>query len=292
MRAVAVTTLAIVALSASAQILFKVEKPGSDKVSYLLGTHHFAPVAMLDSLRDLPAALDGIDQLYGEIDMDAKHSAAEVMKLQKYMMAPKDSTLDKFLEPAQLDSLQSVMESYGTPRIVAEFIKNMKPAAASTQLSALMGAKMFPGLDPLANIDIVMQQKARQNGKPVHGFETMEQQMEILMGGSLREQADALLELIRNIEAEEVKAVELTEAYLNRDLPKVLELMEAEIDGPEAEASFAKLVYDRNARWLDTLQNELPQKSLMVVVGAGHLPGDRGLIKGLEALGYNVTPLQ
>lgn len=42
------------ASAAQAQILYKVEKKGSDKVSYLLGTHHFAPLAVVDSIAEAP----------------------------------------------------------------------------------------------------------------------------------------------------------------------------------------------------------------------------------------------
>jgi uncharacterized protein YbaP (TraB family) len=36
----------------------------------------------------------------------------------------------------------------------------------------------------------------------------------------------------------------------------------------------------------------MPQKSLLVAVGAGHLPGDKGVINLLRKAGYTVTPME
>jgi uncharacterized protein len=35
----------------------------------------------------------------------------------------------------------------------------------------------------------------------------------------------------------------------------------------------------------------MPEKSLLVAVGAGHLPGEKGVINLLRKAGYTVTPI-
>jgi uncharacterized protein YbaP (TraB family) len=50
------------------------------------------------------------------------------------------------------------------------------------------------------------------------------------------------------------------------------------------------MLYHRNQNWVAKLKNLLPAKSLLVAVGAGHLPGIKGLINLLRKEGYTVTP--
>ena len=52
------------------------------------------------------------------------------------------------------------------------------------------------------------------------------------------------------------------------------------------------MIYSRNDNWVEKLSKEMPADSLMVVVGAGHLPGDRGVIAGLRKAGFTVTPVK
>ena len=54
--------LVVAAISAQAQLLWKVSKPGSDKTTYLFGTHHFAPLSVIDNMpvADLIAQADEI----------------------------------------------------------------------------------------------------------------------------------------------------------------------------------------------------------------------------------------
>ncbi|MDE5838051.1 MAG: TraB/GumN family protein, partial [Paramuribaculum sp.] len=49
---------------------------------------------------------------------------------------------------------------------------------------------------------------------------------------------------------------------------------------------------DRNAAWAETLKAELPVKSVLVAVGAGHLPGEKGLVSLLKNLGFQIEPVK
>jgi uncharacterized protein YbaP (TraB family) len=51
-------------------------------------------------------------------------------------------------------------------------------------------------------------------------------------------------------------------------------------------------LYDRNANWAKKLENLLPEKGLVIAVGAGHLPGKKGVINLLREAGYKVEPVR
>lgn len=57
------------ALNSNAQLLWKISGNGQEKPSYILGTHHLAPLSIKDSIAGLPQAVEGTTQVYGEVVM-------------------------------------------------------------------------------------------------------------------------------------------------------------------------------------------------------------------------------
>lgn len=276
--------------AADAQILYKVEKKGSKKTSYLLGTHHFAPLSAVDSISQLPSILKNVEALYGEIDMSAMQNPAALMGMQQKMMAPADSTLDRVLNPSQLDSLKIAWQELMGPEMPIEMFYGMKPAVLSTQIAAILATKALPEINPMEGIDATMQNRARELNKPVAGLETMDFQIDMLYGRPIVEQARDLMKTLAEMPEEGEKAIALSKAYINHDIDGILQAMldMEDSDGDAAE----RMIYSRNDAWVKQLAAEMPAKSLLVVVGAGHLPGPRGVIEGLSKAGFVVTPIQ
>ncbi len=52
------------------------------------------------------------------------------------------------------------------------------------------------------------------------------------------------------------------------------------------------LLYNRNRKWARELKKLLPGRSLLVAVGAAHLPGKEGVIELLRKEGYTVEPVK
>lgn len=294
LKSLAVAACAVLALgsfSAKAQLLWKVEKPGSDKVSYLLGTHHFAPVEILDSIKGLDKALASVDKLYGEIDMNLMNNPAELMKFQGLLMAPADSTLDKILTPAELDSVNVVWTRVTGGQMPLSMMYDMKPATLTNSMVAALMAERFPEKDMTQpGIDQLMQNRAKELGKEVAGLESMDFQMNMLFGVPIAKQKEDLMEAVSEGGATTIeKTMEITEAYLKRDLNAVGKMMtDPETMSPQ-EADH--MIFDRNDNWIAILKDEMMQHPVMVVVGAGHLPAERGVIEQLRKAGYTVTPI-
>ena len=75
-----------VALSANAQLLWKVSGNGLSSPSYIMGTHHLAPLSVKDGIAGLQKAMDETQQVYGELKMSDIQSPATIQKMQKMMM--------------------------------------------------------------------------------------------------------------------------------------------------------------------------------------------------------------
>lgn len=281
---------AVIATAAHSQLLWKVTDNNSDKTSYVFGTHHFAPLSLLDSIKGLDAALQNADKVYGELDMQAAMDPSALMGMQQMMMAPADSTIDKVLTTKQLADLNMAWAKYGTDQIPLNAMYVLKPAGLSTQLAALMSAKVLPDINVGQGIDNELQVRARKAGKQVAGLETMEFQTQMLLGDPISKQAEDLVETIENIDTEAGKLVRLTNAYLAQNYKDVETICaESVLKDPE---SAEKMIISRNNNWMKQLEPEMKNTNLLVVVGAGHLVGDKGILNQLKKAGYTVTPVK
>lgn len=112
--------------------------------------------------------------------------------------------------------------------------------------------------------------------------------MELLYNNPISQQAEDLMETIDDLSSAEREARAIAAAYINHDMDAILKVMQDEIKDPK---ELDRMIYDRNANWIQILTKELPSESLMIVVGAGHLPGEKGLLQGLRNNGFSVTPV-
>ena len=63
-------------------------------------------------------------------------------------------------------------------------------------------------------------------------------------------------------------------------------------DPADAELYYRVMVRERNEAWVPVLRPYLDEGNAVVLVGAAHLPGARGLVSLLSQAGYTVKPIQ
>lgn len=281
-------TVIAFALSVNAQLLWKVTGNGLDKPSYLFGTHHIAPVSILDSITGFKDALASVDRVYGEIDMSKMTDGAVQMKMMQMVMAPADSTLSKVIPADVLKNVDKLLTEFNVPANTAQ-LEPLKPASVATTVSVLLAKKAFPDFDPAKQLDQTIQAMARERNVPVEGLESIDHQLNVLFGTPISEQAQSLIKTLSDTQ----QAIETTQlmadAYITGNLSRLNDLMHDPKTGMDDEEA-KKLITDRNNAWLEILLGMIPTASVMVVVGAGHLPGDTGLISQLRKAGYKVEP--
>ncbi|MDE5822736.1 MAG: TraB/GumN family protein [Paramuribaculum sp.] len=288
-----ILTIALVASAslAQAQLLWKVTVPESSKTSYILGTHHFAPAGMIDSISGLKDAITSVETVYGELDMSSMNDPALQQKMASIMVAPADSTLNVVLTKQQYDSVSVLVDKYFKGMASMAQLSVLKPAALATQLAALQNLAAIPNFNPADQLDTKVQTIAGAAGKDIKGFETIDFQLNLLYGDPLSEQAKSLMSAVRNDNRVQQLAQELIAAYSKGDLEKLIEITEDSEIGMDADSK-EKLINERNASWAETLKTEIPEKSVLVAVGAGHLPGEKGLLALLKNLGFQVEPVK
>lgn len=292
-RLTLVLGLLLVATAVHAQLLWKVTGNGLGRPSYILGTHHMAPSTMIDQIKGMNEAIAGCDIVVGEVEKDSLMSPEVQARMAQAMVAPLDSTLDKVLTPADYGIVEKVFNKYfGTLGMKLKQVNNLKPSAISTQMQAMQAIKYFPNFDTNSLIDVMVQTRANEAGRPSVGLESVDEQINLLFNGSIANQAKGLVEACKQDEFFQVQSAALADAYLAQDLDKLLAVMTDATMGGDSEEEMEVLIYSRNRSWAEKLKVIMPERACLVCVGAGHLPGEQGLLQLLRNAGYTVEPMQ
>lgn len=292
-KTLAIVVLLCITLGAQAQLLWKVSGNGLDRPSYVFGTHHLAPLSIKDSIASLQQVIDRTEQVYGEIIMGDSISPEAVMVMQRAMTLPADTTLKSLYTQAEYDTLAAVVKNYMGVNLA--MLDKVKPAAITAQLSVVLAMRSLKGFNPQEQLDTWFQAQARRAGKKVGSLETIDMQADLLyQSQSLARQASLLYCAATHIGQGIDQAVRMNRAYMAQDLDGLLAVMEEQADDvcDNTLEEIDALVYHRNENWSRQLPEIMKQSPTLFVVGAGHLPGTRGLLKLLQQQGYTVEAMK
>lgn len=283
----------MVAVTAWSQLLWKVEGNGVSKPSYLMGTHHIAPASFIDSIKGLNEAINACDAVYGELHRDVMNDFASQQRLALALIAPADSTLDKVFTPQEYATVQRIADGYLAPLgINLKSLNMLKPIGVDLQLQSLRSMKYFKDYDPTNQIDRGVQNRGEQADKELGAFETLDDQINTIVSSPIADQAKTLLEACELDSLMEKMTIELADAYIHQEIDYLLTAIENPQYGSKpTDEELDRILWSRNQRWAEKLATLMPQQSILVCVGAGHLPGSKGLIALLRNAGYTVTPV-
>jgi uncharacterized protein YbaP (TraB family) len=275
----------LVAAGAAAQgrfdsgLLWRIERAGSTP-SYLFGTMHSDDPGVVDLAAPVRQAFDQASAVTLEVTLDPE----SLLALTQAMLMNDGRTLDAVLGSALFERAVEAMAGYGIPD---SMVARMKPWAVAV---TLMTSPTHSGMV----LDHVLYRKALADGKPVDGLETVAEQVGLFDSLTLEEQIDLLRDTLEHLDDIEQMLVELRQAWLQRDLARLVEINEATMrdSDPQFAAAFnQRIILDRNHRMAERMESRLREGGRFIAVGALHLPGKEGLLELLEQRGYRVTRL-
>ncbi len=285
-------------LSLNAQILYKISGNNLQEDSYIFGSHHLTPYSFTENVVGFKEALENCDQVYGEIKLDPQTTAQMTEKMMPMLMMPSDTTFHDLVTDEEYAYIDSQLKRYLGAMASLDQMAMLKPATISAQLAAMVAMMDENGqiIQPTDAMDFAVQNKATELGKEIGGLETIESQLALLFGDSLKEQAESLITSLKSgdMREENKKLTALYEAQDSKGLFAHVEesLASATTSKEEAAESLDKLLFNRNEAWAKALPAIMQDGSTLVVVGAGHLQGSKGVIALLRSEGYTVTPMK
>lgn len=286
----------VAAVSINAQLLYKISGNDLEKPSYIIGTHHLANVGFVEKINGVKEALTETEQVYGELKWDVMANPDSLKAMQERMMLPEGKTLKTILTPEQYKRLDAFITAkmgagMSNPMVEAQMGK-LTPMALVTQFQVLLFLMNHMGeFDPSSTFDQYFQAQAQKNNLPCGGLETMSFQAQVLYGSTpMERQVEQLMCLIDNEQFNVQMLEEMTKAFYAQDLDALKKAMDVKLgtscdSTPEEEAA---LIDNRNADWLSKMPAIMKQAPTFFAVGAGHLPGEKGVLQLLRNAGYTV----
>jgi len=263
--------------------LFRVTAPGS--MMYLLGSIHFMRETSYPLNDTIERAFATSSNVVFEVDMATMDSPDTQAMMLSQSVFTDGNTLEKSLSPATYRSLAEKTEQFG---LNVKMLDNFKPWSVAM---TLMGLKLNQlGFDPNKGVDRYFYAKARNAGKRTFSLETLQYQIGIFSGLSLREQDWLVEQTLNDFDTMESEMGEMLQSWTNGDVGNLERmLLKSFVDYPSL---YQKFLVRRNRNWLSQIELFLGQrKTWFVVIGAGHLLGQDGLVNLLRAQGYTVEQL-
>ena len=275
-------------------LLWKISGKGLKAPSYVFGTHHLISSDFLESIPHFWDILNSTEQTIGEMDMsDMPQMQAKMMQV---AMLPEGMSYKEMLSTEEYSALdEGLKKLFG---VGLEQFGQFHPALISSMTAIQMYAKYFPEIhskDHVA-VDVLVQNVAVEKGKTVIGFETAEEQLDILFNSEpIKVQVQALVCSFRNFDlAIDEQTVSLFQNYREGELNKMYTLSFNTDENPcPVPATFQNaLLKNRNDNWLKKLPKIMKDKSSFIAVGALHLAGEEGLLFQLDKMGYTVEAVK
>ena len=254
---------------------------------YLLGSIHYADESFYPLRREIEQAFNSADHLVVEINIDAAKAQRYLELMQQKGSYQDEATIRDDISGDTYRQLQQHLRRLGIP---LEMVYKQKPGMLVLTLTAAQVTKM--GFMPELGIDAYLLKQAVDSNKNIIELETVDDQMEIFLNIS---DGDLLLrETLHSLDESDLLMMDMTQCWKQGDeacLEKIL-FEDAVTEYPAYVQIYDSLFFKRNVHMANTIKGFLEGKgTYFVVIGAGHLVGDKGIPALLREAGFDVERL-
>jgi hypothetical protein len=175
----------------------------------------------------------------------------------------------------------------------AEQAERMKPWFLCLNVS--MAKIQALGYDPKFGIDHHFMEAAREKGKPIQELESTVFQLDLLAGFSDDLQTLFVASTLEDLDKVEESMKKMFDAWTRGDADalETLVLKEGMAKKPEMAPLKLKLFDERNAGMAEKVEGYLKTGDVhFVVMGAGHLLGEKGVVALLRKKGFKVEQVE
>lgn len=216
------------------------------------------------------------------MELDATEASSSMLDL----ITLKDGSFFDFFSTEEIDSILE----WGTVNLHVDsatfrfVFDKLKPFVLLQQAIATA----YP--DETESYELHFEEVAKKNSIKILGLETMEEQISLFDKIEDSILAELVMDAIRSTEKSKAELIELEEVYLKGNIDELYAF------GIETDASVTAenklFIIDRNVKWIPLIIEQIKLSKTFIAVGAGHLGGQSGVIRLLEAEGYTLTPIK
>lgn len=258
-----------------------VDAPNGGRL-YLCGTIHILREEDYPLAPAYEAAYLYSDKLVLELPPGAASGPELTSRMSQLGMYSADASLEKNVSPETWAAVQKWSEKHGLER---SSMNRFRPWFVALMITSMEYAAL--GAKPDKGVDSYFEERAKKDGKPAEGLETVEFQIQLFASLSDKQQRELLEQTLGEISSVETEFKKMIKAWKNGELDELKEMLFREAEKyPDLMNLFLTA---RNLAWMDRLEQMLKRgEKVMVLVGTGHLTSDTGLIALMRKRGYRV----
>ncbi len=253
---------------------------------YVLGSLHYSKKEIYPLSEKIEKAFGQSEILVVEVEVnDIKK--VDIQKLMERAFYPENDALERHVSPEIYEWVMKETSGFGIP---VELLNRQRPWFLALTFVALESLKS--GFDPTLGIDKHFLSKAG-GGKRILELESLNDQFNLLSGFSDNDQELFLIYTLKGLKILDQELGKLTQAWASGDT-KAMEsiLTKSVLEDRRLSSISEKVIYERNRKMVSKIEDFLrTRETYFVIVGAGHLVGDRGIIEILRRKGYLVEQL-
>lgn len=257
----------------------------ADSTIYLFGTIHVMKTDIDWFSPGLHQRFDSASDLWLEVP-DLDNMAGAMQAMQKYGMNPAGD-MTKGLTDAEIQKIDELGAPYSLSAARMQMFRKWVVGLVLTmqKIQAL-------GYDSKVGVDLTLLQAARTANKPVHGFETLDQQMQLLAPANDEDDVASLRQALKDAGTMEADLPPLLKAWEEGDEATLVRDLVGRMK-TEDPKGYQRLIVQRNAAWEPQVEDILKGKgTVFIAVGAGHLVGPDSLIAMLKGHGIKVERIE
>lgn len=252
---------------------------------YILGSVHLLKKENYPLNPAIEFAFERANNLVLEVDLNGPGQENLAQSLLKKGMNPDGKTLQESVTPETYQLAEKRAKEIG---IEIQAFSRLKPWLVALTISTVKLQSL--GFDPNYGVDKYFSDKARKAKKETLGLETVAYQINLFDGMSSSAQEMLLLQTLKDLDVMEKEVTRIIRSWTTGDIETAEKiLLESFREYPDV---YQRLISDRNRMWLPQIEGLLKGKEdCLVIVGAGHLVGQGGVIELLRGRGYSVEQL-
>jgi uncharacterized protein len=268
------------AFAASQPAFWRVSK--GDATVYLLGSMHFGHPNFYPLPTEIDAAYNSSSKLVVEVDMSRITPEKASSAIYRYGRLPLGQTLSTALSPEVYTKLTTQAELSKLPLSALE---RFEPWFVAVQLIEAEIRKTELRQD--LGIDLFFINKGQ---KPVAELETLEHQLSLFGNLTMPEQEVFLEQTLDDMNHSRGYLKSMTDAWMSGDMQSLeTTLIDPFKENADTKKLFQKIFTERNDKMTAAVNQYLAQQdSVFVVVGAGHMLGEQGIVAQLKRQGLKV----
>jgi len=261
-------------------------KISNNKTSlYLGGTIHMLSKSDFPLPDAFQRAFNNSDILVLETNIDETKTEAFQNKITRNMMYANGKTLKDVIDEQTFLKLQTFLNKRG---IAVENVIQLKPSMVSIMLSVVEIKRIGMTEQGVDNYFFSM---AKNKGMRIKFLETIDEQLSFLFAMGEGNENELISKTLRDLEQLEVTMRQIKLAWREGNEKKLANITIKEMLD-EYPALYSDLLVKRNNNWLPNIEKMLQsEETEIILVGAMHLLGKKGLLQQLRNKGYNIEQL-